>query len=169
MLLCLQGSGHPQYIITRAAEFDDTETIKNLYFPLYNKIFFYWFPVTEEYDVCPRRPIPPNFNNFVNFVIQYHGHPLLLVDIKPPSNFQSDLGRNAAILQTIHHLDKIGPRNHYVDQLYAISAVGKRWRACYAPKGQGSEGAQPVKGIAKSDSLRSGSPECWNPDITSDA
>jgi hypothetical protein len=34
-------------------------------------------------------------------------------------------------------------------------------------KGEGSESAQPVKGIA-ANSLKSAHPECWNPDITSD-
>jgi hypothetical protein len=36
-------------------------------------------------------------------------------------------------------------------------------------KGKGSKGSQPVKGVAIKNSLRSAHPECWNPDITSDA
>jgi hypothetical protein len=51
--------------------------------------------------------------------------------------------------------------------LYAISAIGKRWRACYTLKGKSSEGGHPVKGVAVKNSLRSPHPECWNPDITS--
>jgi hypothetical protein len=52
--------------------------------------------------------------------------------------------------------------------LYAISAFGKRWRACFALKGNGSEGGRAVKGVAEVNSLKSGKPGCWNPDITSD-
>jgi hypothetical protein len=53
--------------------------------------------------------------------------------------------------------------------LYAISAIGKRWRACYALKGNGSKGGRSVKGIAAANSLRSTKEDCWNPDITSNA
>jgi len=53
--------------------------------------------------------------------------------------------------------------------LYAISAIGKRWRVCYVRRGNGSKGGQPVKGIAETTSLRSDSPQCWNLDITLDA
>ena len=91
------------------------------------------------------------------------------MEIKPPSDFQLDSGRAAAIDQVINCLDEIGPNNLHADWLYAISAIGKRWRACYALKGQSSKGGQPVKGIAAKNSLRSANAECWNPDITSDA
>ena len=80
-----------------------------------------------------------------------------------------DSGRDAAIVQVIQHLDEIGPNNQHADRLYAISAIGKRWRACYALKGNGSKGGQPVKGVAEANSLRSAKPECWNADITSNA
>jgi hypothetical protein len=105
----------------------------------------------------------------ITFVIEHHQHPLLLVEIKPPSDFQLDSGRAGAIIQVIVRLDDIGPRNLHADRLYAISAIGKRWRACYALKGRGSKGGQPVKGVAARNSLSSARPECWNPDITSDA
>ena len=72
-----------------------------------------------------------------------------------------------AIEQVIKHLDDIGP-NH-THQLYAVSAIGKRWRACYTLKGKGSKGGQPVKGIAVRSSLRSAHPDCWNKDIASKA
>jgi len=151
---------------------NDNESIENLYFPLYNKILNYWFPLTEDYDVSPWWSIPDSTGTTsftIAFVIEYHQHPLLLVEIKPPSDFQSDSGRNTAISQVIQRLDEIGPTNQHADQLYAISAIGKKWRACYALKGKGSEGGQSVKGVAKSDeSLRSSSRDCWNPDITSD-
>ena len=53
--------------------------------------------------------------------------------------------------------------------MYAISAIGKRWTACYVLKGESSEYGKPVKGIAKVSSLRSPDQECWDPDITSEA
>ena len=93
----------------------------------------------------------------------------MLVEIKPPSDFQLESGRDAAVVQIIQRLDEIGPNNQLADRLYAISAIGKRWRARYALKGNGSEGGQPVEGVAEADSLRSAKPECWNPDITSNA
>jgi len=72
-----------------------------------------------------------------------------------------------AIEQIIKHLDDIGP--NYTHQLYAVSAIGKRWRACYTLKGKGSKGGQPVKGVAVRSSLRSAHPDCWDEDITSKA
>ena len=66
-------------------------------------------------------------------------------------------------------LDEIGPNNQHADRLYAISAIEKKWRACYAYKGNGSNGGQPVNGVAEKNSLRSGEPECWNEDIASNA
>jgi hypothetical protein len=168
LVLCLQGGGYPQYILTKAAELDDNnETDESLFFPLYTMILCYWFP-PEDYDVCPKRTIP-NSEDSITFVIQHHHRPFLLVEVKPPSDFQSESSRHLAILQVISQLDKIGPTNLHAYQLYAISAIGKRWRACYAFSGSGGKDGQPVKGIAAKDSLQSSSPECWNPDITSDA
>jgi Ubiquitin family len=172
LVLCLHGGSYPQYILTKAARLnDDNENIESKFFPLYVKILNYWFPLTEGYDICPKWPIPDSRrpNDFINFVIEHHEHPLLLIEIKPPPYFQSVSGRHEAINQVTDHLDEIGPNNVHVDQLYAISAIGKRWRACYALKGKGSKGGRPVKGVAIANSLRSAHPECWNPDITSKA
>ena len=177
LVLRLCGGGYPQYILTKAAEpelNDDNEIIENKFFPLYNTILFYWFPPTEGYDVHPQWPIPDakNFDDLtITFVIKYQQYPLLLVEIKPPSDFRSDSGRGLAIDEVMGHLDQIGPNNLYADRLYAISAIGKRWRACYTLKGKGTEDgpARPVKGIAAKNSLKTAHPECWNPDITSDA
>ena len=58
--------------------------------------------------------------------------------------------------------------NQYAERLYAISAVGKRWRAWYTLMGHGGEAGRPVKGIATPNSYRSSRRECWNLDITSD-
>jgi hypothetical protein len=141
------------------------------FYPLFDKILNYWFPPTDGYDVCPQWSIPDSRtpNDLTTcFVIEHNQHPLLLVEIKPPSDFQLDRGRVSAIFQVIQRLDEIGPRNLHADRLYAISAIGKRWRACYALKGESSESGQPVEGIAAMNSLKSTDTECWNPDITSD-
>ena len=178
MILCLVlhpcGGGYPQYILTKAAELNDNfnEKMEQKFFSLYDKILNYWFPPTEGFDVCPQWLVPDSrrFDDFTtSFAIEHNQHPLLLIEIKPPSDFQFDSGRNGAILQVINHLDEIGPKNLHADRLYAISAIGKRWRACYALKGNSSQGGQPVKGVAKRNSLSSAHPECWNPDITSEA
>jgi hypothetical protein len=173
LVLRLRGGGYPQYILIKAAELNnDNESIETKFYPLYNKILNYWFPPTEGYDVSPQWSIPDprkTVDFTITFVIEYHQHPLLLVEIKPPSDFQLNSGRDAAIVQVIQRLDEIGPNNQHSDRLYAISAIGKRWRACYALKGNGSKGGQPVKGVAEVNSLRSAKPDCWNPDITSNA
>jgi len=150
----------------------DNESIETKFYPLYDKILNYWFPPTEGYDVSPQWSIPGSRKTVdfsITFVIEHHQHPFLLVDIRPPVDFQLESGRDAAIIQVICHLDEIGPNNQHSDRLYAISAIGKRWRACYALKGNGSKGGQPVKGVAEANSLRSSNPGCWNPDITSNA
>ena len=176
-LLCLalrlHGGAYPQYILTYAnALNNDNETVKNQFFGLYNGLLFFWFPTDEGYAICPKWLIPncerPE-DCIINFVIEHNGHPLLLIDIKPPSDFHLDSGRNLAISQVIANLDEIGPTNLYADRLYAISAFGKRWRACYALRGSDGKNGQPVKGVAERTSLLSARPECWNPDITSNA
>jgi len=149
---------------------NDDETHESIFFPLYDKILNYWFP-PEDYDVSPHWSIPDieqSADSTINFVIAHNQHPLLLVEIKPPSDFQLASGRSVAIAEVIHHLHEIGPSNQHADRLYAISAIGKRWRACYTLKGTNSTGCQPVKGVAAVTSLKSDHPECWNPDITSD-
>jgi len=168
--LCLVLCGYPQYIVLKGEELqDNNETIESLFYPLYNMILSYWFPFTEGYDVCPHWTIPGSQNSAIAFVVRHRRHPLLLVEIKAPSEFKLDSGRHAAIAQIPERLDELGPQNQHVDRLYAISAVGKKWRACYTLKGKGSDGAQPVTGVAESSSLRDFDPNCWNPDITSGA
>jgi hypothetical protein len=173
LVLRLRGGGYPQYILSKAARLNnDNETIENLFYPLYYKILFDWFPM-ESYDICPhwQRSFlgPVRTGEFpIAFVIEHNRRPLLLIDIKPPSDFQSDSSRSVAINEVLHFLDVIGPTNQHTDRLYAISAIGKKWRACYAFKGSGSEGGRAVRGVAKVNSLKSDKPECWNEDITSD-
>ena len=91
------------------------------------------------------------------------------MEIKAPWDFRLDSGRQAAVIQISQRFDEIGPGNQHADKLYAISAFGKKWRAFYVAKGEGSEGARPVKGITESNSLKSFNQNCWNPDITSEA
>jgi Ubiquitin family len=115
LVLRLRGGGYPQYILTKAASLsNDNESVESKFFPLYDKILNYWFPPTEGYDVSPQWSIPDSRKTVdftITFVIEYHEHPLLLVEIKPPSDFQLDSGRNNAIFQVIQHLDEIGPNN----------------------------------------------------------
>jgi hypothetical protein len=173
----LHGGGYPQYILTKAArpELNNcNDSTEQKFFPLYDKILNYWFPSAEGYDVCPLWSIPGSqrldgYGFPISYVVEHLDHPLLLVEIKPPSDFQSDLGRDLAISQVITHLDEIGPNNLHADRLYAISAIGKRWRACYTLKGKGIECGWPVRGVAIKNSLKSAHPECWNLDITSNA
>ncbi|KAI0280425.1 ubiquitin-related domain-containing protein [Russula aff. rugulosa BPL654] len=150
LVLRLCGGSYPQYILTKAAELNnENETIESKFFPLYDKILNYWFPPSEGFDVCPQWTIPNSKNaddRSITFVIEHHQHPFLLVDIMPPSKFQLHSGRRAATFRPLCHLNDIGPNNLHADRLYAISAIGKRWRACYALCGK-----------------------CWNLDITSDA
>jgi hypothetical protein len=172
LALRLRGGGYPQYILTKAAEFnDDNESVEMAFYPLFDKILYYWFPPTDGYDVCPQWPIPGSRkpDDFtIAFVIEHNRHPLLLVEIKPPSDFQLESGRVNALFQVIQRLDEVGPNNQYADRLYAISAIGKKWRACYTLKGESSESGRPVKGIAAKNSFKSAHTECWNSDITSD-
>jgi hypothetical protein len=180
LVLHLCGGSYPQYILTKAAEpklNNANETIKSVFSSLYGKILYYWFPPTDGYDVCPKWAMPnfPETNNSaetddsaetdkytITFVIKHSQHPLLLVEIMPPSDFQLDSARSAAMAQVIQHLDVVGPTNQFADRLYAISAIGKRWRACYALKGKGSASGQPVMDVAAANSLTNASPECWN-------
>jgi len=173
LVLRLPGDDYPEYIVDHAARLnDDHETVKATFHPLYHNILMYWFPPTDGYAVHPHWVIPDaTKDRYISFVVkrpQRHGPPLLLLEVKPPSHFHLDQKREAAITQITKRLDVIGPTSPH-PRLYAISAVGKRWRASYAAKGKGSKGGQPVKGIAAVSSLRSADPDCWNPDITSDA
>jgi hypothetical protein len=172
LVLRLHGGGYPQYILTGASYLnDDNEPIRNKFFSLYNMILNYWFPSADYYTVYPKWSIPNSEStedSSIDFVIEYQHRPLLLVEIHAPLDLQFDSGRRIAVSQVIVHLDEIGPTNQHADRLYAITAFGKMWRACYALRGSGGEGGQPVKGIAAKTSLLSVSPECWNPDITSE-
>jgi len=162
------------HIFVRAARLNDNnETVESKFYPFYNAIFHYWFPTSEGYDIYPQWPIAEGSRRTVDFtitfVIEHNMRPLMLVEIKPPSHFPVYSKRKAAIGQVHRRLNDVGPNNLHADRLYAISAIGKRWRACYALRGRGSKGGLPVRGIAEKSSLRSTSPECWNEDITSDA
>ena len=172
VVLRLHGGGYPKYIVDQAARLNDEhETVKAKFHPLYVSILSYWFPPADGYHVSPHWIIEDaTEDRHISFVIkvpQEQELPLLLVEVKPPSDFHVDRKREAAITQITDRLDVIGPTNPY-PRLYAISVVGKRWRVSYVAKGEGSKGGQPVKGIAAVNSLRSADPDCWNPDITSD-
>jgi hypothetical protein len=151
---------------------DDRETVKSNFHAIYMQIFSYWFPPTDGYEVAPHWSIPgATKDRYITLVVkrlQWHEPPLLVLEVKPPSDFHLDQKREAAITQMTKRLDVIGPTNQY-PRLYAISAIGKKWRASYVVQGEGSEGGQPVTGIAAVNSFRSADPDCRNPDITSDS
>ena len=123
------GDGYLNYISIKAAELNnDDETIENYFLPLYNKILFYWFPPCPQWVISE-----PEITNYtLTFVIEHDRHPLLLNDIKPPSDFKFQSGRNIALNEVLQCLEEMGPKNHHADRLYAISAIGERWRANYA-------------------------------------
>jgi hypothetical protein len=78
ILHLVHGGGYPQYILIKAAKFDnDHETIESKFYPLYNKILNYWFPATEGYNVSPQWFIPNSrsFDSTIAFVIEYQQHP----------------------------------------------------------------------------------------------
>jgi hypothetical protein len=122
----------------------------------------------HTYHVCPQWPIGSmmSVDFAIAFTIEYR--PLLLLEIKAPSHFQWNSDRAAAIKQVTERLDEVGPNNVHADRLYAISVIGKRWRACYALRGRTSHHGRSVRGITAINSLRSANPGCWNLDITSD-
>ncbi|KAF8809735.1 hypothetical protein BYT27DRAFT_7093829, partial [Phlegmacium glaucopus] len=69
--------------------------IKSKFYPLDDMILNYWFPPTQGYNVCPKWPIPDS-RKTINFIIRVlkpltitNQQPLLLVGIKPPSDFHS--------------------------------------------------------------------------------
>ncbi|KAH8993614.1 ubiquitin-related domain-containing protein [Lactarius hatsudake] len=131
---------------------DDQETDGSKFYPLYGKILYYWFPPGGGYRTCPQWVVPNSGRTedaVVTFVIEHQGKPCLLIEVKAPMRLPPGL--------------RTGKR------LYAISAIGKRWRAVYVVKGHGCEGGHPVKGVAKVSSMKSAGPNCWNPDVTSDA
>lgn len=181
LVLCLHGgNNYPQYILAEAGDPElnsEHESVRNKFFGLYFMILRYWFPPTEGYVICPKWTIPnvegtqdssETGSSTIAFVINHSHHPLLLVEIIPPSDFCSNSARSAAIGKVIEHLNVVGPTNQYTDRLYAISAIGKKWRACYVLKGKGSEDGCPVLDVAPADSLNAASPDCWNAEITSD-
>ncbi|SJL10648.1 uncharacterized protein ARMOST_14039 [Armillaria ostoyae] len=53
-VLRLRGGGYPQYILTKAAELNNDETIEAKFYPLYDKILNYWFPPTDGFDISPQ-------------------------------------------------------------------------------------------------------------------
>ncbi|KAK0499372.1 pentameric polyubiquitin-like protein [Armillaria luteobubalina] len=98
----IRGGGYPQYILAKAAELnDDNETVEAKFYPLYDKILNYWFPPAQGFDVCLQWVVPDTrkaVNFAIAFVIELHQHPLLLVEVKAPSDFHVDSGRDGSII-----------------------------------------------------------------------
>lgn len=150
---------------------NDNETIESLYYPLYDKLLNLWFPASEDFDVAPQWTIPGSKKSVdfaVTFAIQFQEKPILLVEVKPPSAVAVESTRMEAIAQVLSLLDEVGPTNTSLDRLYAISALGKRWRACYATKGSTSQSGRSVAITGSSNTLRGHEVENWAPDIVSE-
>jgi hypothetical protein len=149
---------------------NDNENSRNAFYSLYVNILRYWFPSTEGYDICPQWPVPDcmSVHSAIPFVIEHNQRVLLLIEVNAPSKFQLAGARDFAISLVLQRLDEIG-QDIQADRLYAISAFGTGWRAWYTLNGNGSAGAEPVVGVGEVNSLKSAEPNCWNPDITSDA
>ncbi|KAH9004719.1 hypothetical protein EDB86DRAFT_2885102 [Lactarius hatsudake] len=151
---------------TITLEVESSETTNDLrvkieekkgFFPLYDNILHHWFPPANDYDICPYwMPDSTSDEDFiVTLVIEYKQRPFLLLEVKPPCDFRRVSGREGAIYQILELFDEVGPTNEHAERLYAISAIGKRWRAGYVTKGDGSECGHPVKGVAEVNSLNS--------------
>lgn len=89
------------------------------------------------------------------------------MEIKPPAAAELESSRAEALYQIINRLDEVGPTNTHIDRLYAISALGKKWRACYALKGTGSSSGRSVAIAGCPNSLSGHDVENWADDITS--
>ena len=117
---------------------NDDETIEIYFYLLYNMILFYWFPPTEGYSICPQWSIlePERTSNFtIAFVIEHNRAPCCSSTSSPHriSNFSRG-AISPFINEVLQFLEEMGPKNHHADRLHAISAIGKRWKACYALK-----------------------------------
>ncbi|KAN0137157.1 hypothetical protein V8E53_005154 [Lactarius tabidus] len=161
---------YADHILEATESHNDDETNENLYYPFYDKLLNHLFP-GDHYDVCPQWQIP-NTRFTVDFTVRVRNDPgnlpLLLVEIKPPSHFHSVSRRRYAMEQVIRRLDQVGPTNQHAQRLYAISAIGLRWRASYARMNNGSRNGRGVRNIAAISSLRSAALGCWSPNITSE-
>jgi hypothetical protein len=145
---------------------NDNENNEKKFYGLYNMILNHMFPPAENYIINPQWTVP-NSRKTIDYTItalieqedEVRECPLLLVEIKAPSHIHSRSRRSNAIVQLMEHLDDVGPGNQHTDWLYAISAIGKQWRAYYAFCGRTSAGGQAVRGITEGRSLRGHSPE----------
>jgi hypothetical protein len=164
-------SGYPGYILIRAAQLN-YESVEARYYGLYNKILQYWFRSRDYYDINPQWGVPGSrkaIDFVVSFNIEGEHRPLLLLEVKPPSDFLHDSGRENALEQLLTRIEDLGPANHHASRLYAISAIGKHWRACYTSRGNGRRGSRPVKCVAEENSLKTANRTSWNSDIMSNA
>ncbi len=71
VMLRLRGGRYPQYILTKAAELNNDETVEAKFHPLYDKILNYWFPPTDGFDVSPQYVISDN-RKAADFAIAFY-------------------------------------------------------------------------------------------------
>ncbi|KAL4072445.1 hypothetical protein V8B97DRAFT_366986 [Scleroderma yunnanense] len=140
--------GHSQHILMKAIQLDNAdETIESVYYPFYTALLHEWSPPEQGFGAWPQRNIPGT-RMLVDFAvtgfIAGDDRPLLIVEVKPPSAFSQRSGRKGTITQILRRLD------HHIDRIYAVSVIGKRWRACWVRRGGTGQGAVAVRGVAPS-------------------
>jgi len=132
--------------VDHAAELnDDNETVKEKFHALYIDILAYWFPSNKGYSVFPHWNFTDSTitnGQYITYVItprRCPEHPLLLLEVKPPSDFHLDQKREVAITEITKWLDVIGPTNPH-PRLYAISRCWEKVEGELCYEGQGKQG-----------------------------
>jgi len=99
LLLPPRDGSYPDFLMDHAASLNNDETCKNMFYTIYSAILTYWFPALYGYVVSPLWPIPnPQTNNdSITFAVEHRRRPVLLLDVKPASDFRLDSGRENAI------------------------------------------------------------------------
>jgi hypothetical protein len=120
-VLRLCGGICPEHILDIAALLNNNnDTIESNSYPFYNVILSHLFRPEDGFVVCPQWTIPGSRKTIdfvVAFIIDNHPRPLLLVEVKAPSHFNSLRRRRDAICQVLDRLDDVGPNNTHVARL----------------------------------------------------
>lgn len=105
---------------------------ENDYYAPYNKLLNYIFPPDTEFTVVPQSYPVPESRDSIDFVIEYlievQNKPVLILEIKSPSNIKFLSKRQEADNQIRRRLRDIADLCP-LDKLYGISAFGTDIRA----------------------------------------
>jgi hypothetical protein len=143
-------------------------SIEAPWYGVYNAILGHWFPVEERYAVSPQWDPNPaqKKHKALDFAVLYRGRPILLIEIKPPHFITTDSARHLALQQIRSRIDVVCPTVTWAESLYAVSIIGKDWRALCCPAGRRCGMAIPFQLDAES-SATSNARVCWTEDIFS--